>query len=73
MNKVRLHRSDLEKILNYIDTLDPDKSRGVDVGLITITETSNSGIGPSISAVIEYTVLDCTAQVAIDLTDVTTW
>ena len=45
MDKITLHRDDLETILNMVDQLNPVKANDPTSGRVTITADNSSGIG----------------------------
>jgi len=51
MNKITLHRDDLETILKMVDQLNPvtEKLNDFTEGVVTITSDSSSGIGSIIA------------------------
>lgn len=56
MRKITLHRDDLEKILKFVDELNPANDTAVGAGYVTIHQSGNSGIGSLVDASVSIKV-----------------
>ena len=71
MNKITLHRDDLETILKLVDRLNPDHT--IDGDKVTITADNSSGIGVIIAVEIPIDINGVTGTFNKVIVDSTEW
>lgn len=73
MNNITIHRDDLQKIIKFVDEINPSESTVLGAGYVTIMMDNSSGIGPVIKASTNVRIGDHYGDFTIDLTDVDSW
>ncbi|NBP15811.1 hypothetical protein EBU95_15715 [bacterium] len=71
MNKITLHRDDLETILKLVDRLNPDHT--IDGNKVTITADNSSGIGVIIAVEVPIDINGVTGTFTKVIVDSNKW
>lgn len=73
MDKITLRRSDLVKMIELIDTINPESQETLGAGMVTVTCESSSGIGSIINAELPHKVNGDWGTFIYELAGVESW
>ena len=73
MQEIYLHRDDIEKILNFVDKLNPADSTRLQAGNVKITVDNSSGIGSVVTATCPHEVDGQWGEFTITVSSVENW
>lgn len=73
MQEIYLHRDDIEKILNFVDKINPADSTRLQAGNVKITVDNSSGIGSVVTATCPHEVDGKWGEFTITVSSVENW
>lgn len=73
MQEIYLHRDDLEKILRFVDEINPADDTRLGAGHVKISYDNSSGIGAIVTASVTAKIGENYGEFTIGIVDETSW
>lgn len=73
MQEMHLHRDDLEKILRFVDEINPADTTRLGAGMVKITCDNSSGIGSIVTATVCAKIGENYGDFTINVVDESSW
>jgi len=73
MKEIYLHRDELQKIIEFVDKINPADTVRLGAGVVKITVDYSSGIGSIVTATTDHEVAGHYGEFTINITDESNW